>query len=78
MPPTGLSWEVTSVQPDQTINTDANQTVVGAYVYFKTGHGNSGNVFIPNNQFNKETVAEKVRAAAKQLDEISRLSEGKV
>lgn len=70
-----LSWTITATVTDQTINTDASQTVVGAYVYFRTGKGNTGNVFIPNNQFTIENVKVQVRATAKLLDDINDLSE---
>lgn len=70
------SWSVESVATDQTINTPSNQTVVGAYVYFVTGEGNHGAVFLSNDKFNHANVTAAVRAEAKKLDEIAALSEG--
>jgi len=71
------SWEIESVATDQTINTPSNQTVVGVYVYFVTGEGNHGAVFLSNDKFTHENVKTEVRNEAKKLDEISNLSEGK-
>ncbi len=68
-------WNVTSQITDQVINTDAGQTVVGTYIYFATGDGNTANVFVPDNHYSKK---DKVRAMiaekAKLVDEIGRLS----
>ena len=72
----GHSWRVTNVLMDQTINTGANDTVVGNYVYFMTGDGWEGNVFIPANKWSHAAVADAIRPAAKQLDEVGKLSEG--
>lgn len=70
----GLSWEVESVKTDQTINTPSNDTVVGAYVYFVTGEGNHGAVFLSNDKFNSANVTAAIHREAKKLDDISNLS----
>lgn len=69
------SWQIESVATDQTINTPSNQTVVGVYVYFVTGNGNHGAVFLSNDKFTHENVKTAVRAEAIKLDEIAALSE---
>jgi len=61
---------------DQTVNTPANQTIVGSYVYFITGDGNHGTVFVSNDKFNEKNVAEAIRAEAKKIDLVGRLREG--
>lgn len=71
-----LSWRVESVATDQTINTPSNQTVVGVYVYFVTGEGNHGAVFLSNDKFTHENVTAAVHAEAQKLDQIGRLSHG--
>lgn len=70
------SWQVERVIVDQTVNTPAGDTVVGNYVYFVTGQGNHGVVFISNDHFNPKHVAEQIRPAAQKLDEVAQLSEG--
>lgn len=71
-----LSWAVERVVPDQTTNTPAGDTVVGSYVYYVTGDGNHGVVFISNDKFNKDHVTTAVRRDARRLDEIAALTEG--
>jgi hypothetical protein len=70
------SWTVTGMATDQTVNTPANQTVVGVYVYFRTGDGNHGAVFVPNDKFTHENVRVTVQQEAKKIDLVGRLSEG--
>ena len=69
------SWAVTSQQTGQTINDDAGNTIVGTYVYFTTGQGNKGSVFIPDAKYTTKYVTEQVRAQANLIDEIGNLSE---
>lgn len=70
------SWRVESVKTDQTVNTPSNDTVVGVYVYYVTGEGNHGAVFLANDKFNHANVTAAIREDAKKLDEIGALSEG--
>ncbi len=44
MPGQPYSWSITEQVTGQTINNNAGNTVVGSYVYFTTGQGNSGSV----------------------------------
>lgn len=69
-------WTVTAQVTDQIVNTNAGQTVVGAYVYFITGDGNEGSVFIPDTHYNAATVKAAVEAKAALLDEVGRLGVG--
>jgi len=73
-----LSWQTERVVTDQVINTPSGDTVVGNQVYYVTGEGNHGVVFIPIDKWNAKHVTETVRASAKLLDEIAALSEGMV
>jgi len=73
-----LSWQIERVVTDQVINTPAGDTVIGNYVYYVTGEGNHGVVFLPHDKWSAKHVTEKVRADAKVLDEIAALTEGMV
>lgn len=68
------SWQVTSVVGDQVIPTQAGQTITGSYVYFLTGDGNEGSVFVPNAIFNHDTVERMVREAAIKLDRVASIT----
>lgn len=71
-----LTWQVTSVAVDQVIPGVAGQVVVGSYVYFTTGEGHDGVVFVPNSRFSdKAKVRNDVHKAAAHLDEIAALSQ---
>lgn len=69
-------WTVTAQITDQVINTNAGQTVVGTYVYFTTGDGNSGNVFVPDEHYSAKKVRAMVHAKAELLDEVGGLAAG--
>jgi hypothetical protein len=70
-----VTWQVTSQQVDQTVNNAAGNTEVGSYIYYATGRGNSGVVFIPNNLLpNRTHVKQVIHASAKLLDEIGMLT----
>lgn len=68
------SWTVTSQVTDQVIVTNAGQTVVGTYIYFTTGGGNNGNVFVPDEHYSAKKVREMVQVKANLIDEIGRLA----
>lgn len=67
-------WTVVSQVTDQIINTNAGQSVVGTYVYFVTGDGNEGSVFIPDVHYNAKTVHAAIDAKATVLDEVGKLA----
>ena len=72
-------WRVTSQVPDQIINTDAGKTETGTIIYFITGQGNSGVVFIANRHIgNLKTVKNILHAHAQLVDDIGALQSGAV
>lgn len=72
------SWKITDVVTGQTVPNGAGNVVVGSYVYFFTGDGNQGSVFIPDTRFTEHHVQQAVREAARKLDRIGRLAEGTI
>jgi hypothetical protein len=72
-------WRVTSQVPDQFINTDAGKTETGTFIYFITGDGNSGVVFVANRHIgNIKTVKNILHAQAQLVDDIGALQSGAV
>ncbi len=69
-------WRVTGQATDQVINTDAGKTETGVYVYFVTGDGNSGVVFVANRHYNHKTVKKVVDAQAHLIDTVGNLAAG--
>lgn len=67
------TWRVTG-QNEQTTIQPGGQPVKGVQVYFTTGQGHSGSVFIPYNQYNPEYVREQIADAAAKLDAIGSLT----
>lgn len=70
------TWEVTGQQADQTQITQAGQVVTGHVVYFTTGEGNSDSVFVPDGQYNANTVRRLIEARAAIADEVGSLAAG--
>ena len=73
--PPATTWTVTS-QTEQTQISAGGQPVRGVVVYFQTGQGHSGSVFIPYAQYNADYVRQQVASAAQQMDAIGSLSSG--
>lgn len=71
----GSGWTVTTQLDNQIENTNAGQTILGKRVFFITGDGNEGSVFVPDTIYDANTVKERVRKQARLLDEVGRLSE---
>jgi len=71
----GSGWTVTSQLTDQYENTQSGQTLLGVRVYFVTGDGNEGSVFVPNNLYTTKNVTERIRAQAAAIDEVGKLTE---
>lgn len=69
-------WRITDQVTDQVQNTRAGATVTGVMVYFTTGEGNEGSVFIANQHYNAKHVRSAVQAQANLIDEIGGLSHG--
>lgn len=72
--PSGSGWMVTGQDPDQLIVTDAGKPVSGTRVYFSTGEGNTGSVFIDDGHYHPKTVHAAVGARAALVDEIGALT----
>ena len=73
---TKRAWRITGQVSDQVINTQAGQTLTGTYVYYVTGNGNQGSVFVEDAVYSVQRVKEMVRDAAKRLDDVGELAEG--
>jgi hypothetical protein len=69
-------WRVTDQVTDQVQNTRAGAVVVGVQVYFQTGEGNEGSVFLANQHYNAKNVHKAISAQAKLIDEVGRLEQG--
>lgn len=69
-----VTWTVTDQNSGQSDFTSAGQVVIGKRVFFLTGAGNRGSVFVPDDHYNPGTVAAMIAAEAAQLDAISALT----
>lgn len=69
-------WRVTGQVSDQVQVTQAGATVTGVIVYFITGEGNEGSVFIANQHYNVKNVEKAVHAQAQLIDQVGRLGHG--
>lgn len=69
-------WKITDQAADQIQNTRAGNTVTGVIVYFITGDGNEGSVFIANQHYNVKNVRTAVEAQARLMDEVGRQGQG--
>lgn len=74
-PPSGgpVSWQVTG-QTEQTQISQGGSPVRGVQVFFTTGQGHEGSVFVPYVQYNPQTVRTLVGTAAAQMDAIGALN----
>jgi hypothetical protein len=70
------NYEITSQATDQYDFSSPGTPVLGVQVYFKTGDGNAGSVFVPQARYGVTMVRELVEAAAKELDGVGRLAGG--
>lgn len=66
-------WVVTG-QSESTIINDSNNVVSGVTVYFRTGNGTAGSVFVPQNLYTPDNVRAMIAQKAAQLDAVDRLS----
>jgi len=68
-------WVVTSQLTDQVIVTAAGQAVTGVQIFFVTGDGNQGSVFIAQNHYGDiKVVTAAIHAEAGQIDTVGKLS----
>ena len=71
--PTQGAWKVTLQQ--ESVGLDLQSRAVEGYkVYFETGMGHSGSVFVPKDRFNVDNVRSAVKAAAAMLDQTGALT----
>jgi len=68
-----VTWTVTG-QNEQTQIAAGGQPVKGVSVYFTTGQGHTGSVFVPYTTYNQATVRNLINAAAAQMDAIGALT----
>ena len=71
-----MAWQVVRQAPDQYDPDNLANPSTGVIVYFVTGEGNEGSVFVPHNRYNVKSVREMVGARDKIADEIGSLSQG--
>lgn len=69
-------WKITDQVTDQVQNTRAGATVTGVQVYFITGDGNEGSVFVMDQHYNAANVRKAVQAKANLIDEVGALGHG--
>lgn len=67
------TWRVTSQSQTTQIN-GAGAPVDGVEVFFTTGDGHSGSVFVAQNQYNPANVRDAIAAAATQMDAVGQLT----
>ena len=68
------TWQVTRQAADQVNITTSGDPITGVRVFYQTGQGNTGSVFIPDTQYhNTAAVKEALQAAANQADTIGAL-----
>jgi hypothetical protein len=68
------SYAVTRQATDTYDFTVPGDPVLGTQVYFSTGAGNVGSVFVPQTVYNAKTVATMVQAQANVIDAVGALS----
>ena len=70
------SWQVTA-QSETTQLDSAGQAVQGVRVFFRTGAGNTGSIFVPRASYAPDNVRGLIADAAAAADAVGRLtSEG--
>jgi hypothetical protein len=72
--PDGAGWIVTGQDPDQVIVTNAGRPVTGTMIYFATGEGNTGSIFVDDGHYHPKPVHAALSARAALIDEIGQLS----
>ena len=77
MPPADAqpTWRVTGqTERDQVVPGSA--PVRGVQIFFQTGLGQQGSIFVPYTEYNTTSVAQRLAAAAAQMDAIKGLTGG--
>jgi len=73
--PAPTTWQVTG-QTEYTQVSATGPPVNGVKVFYQTGQGHTGSVFVPYSQYNAQNVTNLVSQAAAQMDTIGSLSSG--
>lgn len=68
-----VTWQVTG-QNEQTQIDPGGNPVKGVTVFYTTGQGHTGSVFVPYAQYNQANVRNLIQAAATQMDSIGALT----
>lgn len=74
-PPPVTSWQVTG-QAERTDIAADGSPVRGMVVYFTTGNGHTGSVFVPMAQYGTDPVRAAISAAAARMDAVGALTSG--
>ena len=67
------TWRVIRQEADTFDFQHPGSSAIGTLVYFETGEGNDGSVFIPDNRLNTKVARQMLAAAAMLRDEIGAL-----
>lgn len=70
------SWAITGQLDGQLQVGTAGQVITGTVIYFQTGEGNQGSVFIPQTRYDAKEVRKVVQVKADVMDEVSALRAG--
>jgi hypothetical protein len=73
--PNQYTWQVTSQLTDQQTINGAGNVITGVRVYFITGQGNEGVVFVPDTIYNTKSAREMIAANARTLDDVGNLAQ---
>lgn len=68
------TYTVTRQEPDSYDFTVPGNPVLGTIVYFTTGEGNQGSVFLPAAQYTVANVRKQVEAKAKLIDNVGNIT----
>lgn len=69
------TWKVTG-QAEYTQPQVTGPPVNGVKVFYQTGQGHAGSVFVPYSQYSAQNVRQLVQAAAARMDAVGLLSSG--
>lgn len=72
-PPAVTTWQVTGTMESRQFAPDGTP-VDGYTVYYRTGAGHDGTVFIPRAQWSAEAARQAIAPAAALLDKVNSLS----
>lgn len=73
-PPGNSGWTVTGQSPGQTQVTGDGRVIEGTMVYFRTGNGTLGQVFVPQDRYSADVVRTMIATVAGEIDAVDGLS----